>query len=83
MKRIAILNCSNTMQELGCAACMCLENIHKTAGQFARYKADGGAQLVGIINCAGCPTAVAPEKLLNRVRPLAAIGVDLSTCRRA
>ncbi len=83
MKRVAILNCTNTTQEMGCSACMCLENINKTAGGFARYKGDGGAQLVGIINCAGCPTAVAPEKLLNRIRSLTVLGVDavhLSSC---
>jgi predicted metal-binding protein len=83
MKRIAILNCTNTTQDMGCSACMCLDNINKTAGGFARYKGDGGAQLVGIINCAGCPTSVAPEKLLNRVRSLTCLGVDaihLSSC---
>jgi predicted metal-binding protein len=86
MKRIAILNCTNTIQEMGCAASMCLDNINKTSGRFARYQGDGGAQLVGIINCAGCPTSVAPEKLLNRVKPLTIIGVDaihLSSCMMA
>ena len=83
MTRIALLTCSNTTQDMGCSACMCLDNINKTAGGFARYQGDGGAQLVGIINCAGCPTSVAPEKLLNRVRALTCLGVDavhLSSC---
>jgi predicted metal-binding protein len=83
MKRVAILSCTNTTREMGCSACMCLDNINNTAGGFARYKGDGGARLVGIINCAGCPTAVAPEKLLNRVKSLTVLGVDavhLSSC---
>jgi predicted metal-binding protein len=83
MKRVAILNCTNTTQDMGCSACMCLDNINNTAGNFARYKEDGGAQLVGIINCAGCPTSVAPEKLLNRVKALTCLGVNaihLSSC---
>lgn len=83
MKRVAILNCTNTTQEMGCSAFMCLENIYKSAGSFDRYKVDGGAQLVGIINCSGCPTIIAPEKLLNRVKALTVLGVDavhLSSC---
>jgi predicted metal-binding protein len=83
MARIAILNCSNTTQDLGCSACMCLENLRTKSMQFERYKNKGGADLVGIINCAGCPTAVAPEKVLNRVRSLSVLGVDaihISSC---
>lgn len=83
MVRVAILNCSNATQELGCAASMCLESARKNSLMFERYKTNGGADLVGIINCAGCPTAVAPEKLLSRVRSLTVRGVDaihLSSC---
>ncbi|MCG8636047.1 MAG: CGGC domain-containing protein [Desulfobacterales bacterium] len=83
MKKIGILTCSNTTQDLGCSSFKCLEDIYAGGGEFKRYEAEGGAQLAGIINCAGCPTAVAPEKLLTRVRSLAVLGVEaihLSAC---
>ncbi len=83
MTRIALLTCSNTTQDMGCSSYMCLETMRKNAGQFAQYKDKGGVELAGIINCAGCPTLVAPEKLLSRVRSLTTLGVEavhLSSC---
>lgn len=86
MKKIGILTCSNTTQDLGCSSFKCLEELHKNEGKFKRYINSGGARLAGIINCAGCPTTVAPAKLVSRVRSLSAIGVDaihLSGCMMA
>lgn len=43
-------------------------------------------ELVGTINCAGCPTLFAPEKIVDRVHSLVAFGADtihLSTCLAA
>ena len=34
--------------------------------------------LIGIINCAGCPTTNAQNKILRRVRSIAEFGVALS-----
>ena len=83
MARIGILTCSNTTQDAGCSSFMCLKGINENTGEFARYQNQGGTELAGIINCAGCPTAVAPEKLLKRVRSLAFLQLDaihLSSC---
>ncbi|HEY3422447.1 MAG TPA: CGGC domain-containing protein, partial [Methanocellaceae archaeon] len=83
MTRIALLTCSNTTQDMGCSSFMCLEGMRSMSGQFARYKDKGGAELAGIISCAGCPTTIAPEKLLGRVRSLTSLGVEavhLSSC---
>jgi predicted metal-binding protein len=62
---------------------MCLKGVNENTGEFARYCVQGGTELAGIISCAGCPTAVAPEKLLRRVRSLAFLQIDaihLSSC---
>ena len=83
MARIGILTCSNTTQDAGCSSFMCLKGINENTGEFARYQNQGGTELAGIISCAGCPTAVAPEKLLRRVRSLAFLQLDaihLSSC---
>ena len=40
------------------------------------FKKDEELDLVGIINCAGCPTLAGYEKLLERVRALTEFNVD-------
>ena len=64
MARIGILTCSNCTQETHCASVVCLGDLRKRRGLFARYAAEEPLDLIGIINCAGCPTVAAPEKIL-------------------
>lgn len=81
--RIGVLTCSNTKNEAACPSVGCLDAINKLEGGFERYRGNGGVELVGLITCAGCPTAVAPNKVLRQVRSLVASGVQavhLSTC---
>lgn len=75
MTRVGILNCSNMTQDIGCSAFGCLRSVNTRTGSFESYK-DDGVELVGLVNCAGCPTMLGPEKLLNRIRTLTEIGVD-------
>ncbi len=76
MARIGILTCSNCTQEANCASVVCLGDMRKRRGFFAKYPKDEGLELIGIINCAGCPTLAAPEKILKRVRALADYRLD-------
>lgn len=75
MKRIGILTCSNTTQDYACSSIGCFQDFNAKKGTFAKY-GEEGAELVGVISCAGCPTLYAPEKIFRRVRTLAASGVD-------
>jgi predicted metal-binding protein len=50
--------------------------MRKRRGFFEKYPQEDPLELVGIINCAGCPTLAAPEKILRRVRSLAAYRID-------
>jgi predicted metal-binding protein len=50
--------------------------MRKRQGFFERYPADDPLDLIGLINCAGCPTLAAPEKILRRVRALAEYKLD-------
>jgi predicted metal-binding protein len=55
-------------------------------GSFEKYKDNGGVELAGIAACTGCPTAVAPEKVLRQVRTMVTSGVTaihLSSCMTA
>ena len=70
MARIGILTCSNATQDLGCSSVSCLADLRKRRGQFREYPADEPLDLVGIINCPGCPTLTGPDKLLQRIRAL-------------
>src|SRR5512139_1759979 len=70
MARIGILTCSNATQDLGCSSVSCLADLRKRRGTFAASPASEPLDLVGIINCPGCPTLTGPDKLLQRIRAL-------------
>jgi len=83
MARIGILTCSNCTQDTNCASVVCLGDMRKRRGFFAVYPQDEPLDLIGIINCAGCPTLAAPEKILKRVRAVTEFRLDalhLSFC---
>ncbi len=86
MARIGILTCSNATQDLGCSSVSCLADLRKRKGAFAVYPAEQRLDLVGIINCPGCPTVIGPEKLLQRIRALTEFRLDaihFSNCVKA
>ncbi len=86
MARIGILTCSNATQDLGCSSVSCLADLRKRRGTFASYPADEPLDLVGIINCPGCPTLTGADKLISRIRALTEFRVDavhLSYCMKA
>lgn len=86
MARIGILTCSNATQDLGCSSASCLSDYRKRKGTFAEYPSNQPLDLVGIINCPGCPTLTGPDKLLQRVRALTEFRVDVihfSYCMKA
>ena len=70
MTRIGILTCSNCTQETNCASVVCLGDLRKRRGFFEQYPKDEPLDLIGIINCAGCPTLNAVD-LRPRVSPFA------------
>ena len=76
MARIGILTCSNCTQETNCASVVCLGDMRKRKGLFERYPKDEPLDLIGMINCAGCPTLVAPEKILKKVHAVAEFKLD-------
>ncbi|MDH4319988.1 MAG: CGGC domain-containing protein [Desulfobulbaceae bacterium] len=76
MARIGIITCSNCTQDANCASVVCLGDMRKRSGLFDRYPDDEPLELIGIINCAGCPTLAAPEKILKRVRSLTGYRLD-------
>lgn len=76
MARIGILTCSNATQDLGCSSVSCLASLRKRQGAFADYPDEEPLNLVGIINCPGCPTLTGPDKLLQRIKGLTEFRID-------
>jgi len=76
MARIGILTCSNATQDLGCSSASCLGDLRKRKGAFAEYPPNEPLDLVGIINCPGCPTLTGPDKLLQRIKALTEFRVN-------
>ena len=76
MARIGILTCTNATQDLGCSSASCLADLRKRKGTFAEYQENEKLDLVGIINCPGCPTLTGPDKLIARIRGLTDFGVE-------
>ncbi len=86
MPRIGILTCTNATQDLGCSSVSCLADLRKRRGTFAEYPAGEPVDLVGIINCPGCPTLTGPDKLLQRIKGLTEFRVEVihfSNCVKA
>jgi predicted metal-binding protein len=76
MARIGILTCSNCTQDTNCASVACLGDMRKRKGLFDRYSKEDQLDLIGIINCSGCPTLAAPEKILKKVKSLVSYRLD-------
>lgn len=76
MARIGMLTCSNATQDLGCSSASCLADFRKRRGAFEDYPKNEPLDLVGIINCPGCPTLTGADKLLQRIRALTEFRVD-------
>lgn len=76
MARIGILTCSNTTQDMGCSSASCLADLRKREGEFSGYPNNEPLDLIGIINCPGCPTLTGPDKLLQRIKGLTEFRVD-------
>lgn len=76
MARIGIVTCSNCTGDLDCASVVCLGDMRGRRGFFKDYPREEKLDLIGIINCAGCPTLGAPEKILRRIRAIADFRVD-------
>ena len=86
MARIGILTCSNATQDLGCSSTACLGDLRKRKGAFTVYQKDEPLDLIGIINCPGCPTLTGTDKLLQRIKALTEFKLDsihLSYCMMA
>ncbi|XXJ20943.1 CGGC domain-containing protein [Desulfovibrio caledoniensis] len=62
MEKILIIGCRNTMDDVCIGCSRCLVAFNRREGQFERYK-DQEAEVLGILNCGGCPGASVVQRL--------------------
>ena len=84
--KVGIVTCRNAMQDLYCTTSMCLHALRESITGFEAYRDSGGAELLGIATCDGCPTLAAPERIVKRVKGMVDLGahaIHLSSCMMA
>lgn len=83
MAKVGILGCQSVTNDMNCVMIGCLGNVNNRQGKFEAYPQDEPLQLVGVINCGGCPTAVGSDRIWQKVQALVDYGIDaihLSSC---
>jgi len=68
---------------MDCVMVGCLGNLRGRQGSFETYSKEEPLDLIGIIHCGGCPTAVGSERIWQKVKALVDYGIDalhLTSC---
>ncbi len=74
--KISMFCCSKVTQKLGCSSAQCLYDLKNRVGTFDRYTKDTEVELVGLINCPGCPSQIAPYRIIAQIENLTEFQVD-------
>lgn len=74
--KIALFCCSKVTQKLGCSSAQCLYDVKNRVGAFGRYARDIQVELVGVVNCPGCPSQIAPYRIIAQIENLADFQVE-------
>ena len=83
MAKIGILGCDSTTRSMNCVMIGCFGNLREKKGSFTDYPKDEPLNLIGIIHCGGCPTAVGADGIWQKVKALTDYGIDslhLTSC---
>lgn len=83
MSKIGILGCQSTTDEMNCVMVGCFGNVRSRQGTFAEYAEDDPLELMGLVNCGGCPTAVGSDRIWQKVKALVDFGIEslhLTSC---
>jgi predicted metal-binding protein len=83
MPKVGILGCDATTREMDCVMIGCFGNLRGRQGLFEQYSEDDPPELVGIISCGGCPTALGADRIWQKVKALKEYGIEalhLTSC---
>ena len=76
MTKISIFCCSKVTHKLGCSSTQCLYDLKNRTGSFERYSGYKEVELVGLVNCPGCPAQIAPDRIINQIENLIEFHVE-------
>ncbi|MCR4435094.1 MAG: CGGC domain-containing protein [Clostridiales bacterium] len=76
MANIVIFCCPKVTNKLGCSCAECLKEMRSRKGSYERYKNSQCLDLVGIINCPGCPSQSGSERIIQVMEHLMGFDVD-------
>ncbi len=76
MAKVGILGCESTSNKMNCVMIGCLGNLRDREGFFKDYPKGEPLDLVGIIHCGGCPTAVGAEGIWQKVQALVDYSIE-------
>ena len=76
MPKVGILGCEATTRDMDCVMIGCFGNMRGRNGMFERYSEDDPPELVGIISCGGCPTAIGADRVWQKVKALKEYGIE-------
>lgn len=71
MVKISIFCCSKITHKLGCSCAQCLYDLSNRTGSFERYAKDEKVEVVGLVNCPGCPSEIEPMRMIYQIDNLA------------
>lgn len=83
MPKVGILGCDATTRDMDCVMIGCFGNLRGRQGMFEQYTEDDPPELVGIISCGGCPTALGADRVWQKVKALKEYGIEalhLTSC---
>jgi predicted metal-binding protein len=83
MPKVGILGCDATTRDMDCVMIGCFGNMRDRQGMFEQYTKDDPPELVGIISCGGCPTALGADRVWQKVKALKEYGIEalhLTSC---
>jgi len=83
MAKVGILGCESVNNDMNCVMIGCFGNLRGREGKFKDYPEDEPLDLVGIIQCGGCPTAVGTDRVWQKVQALVDYGIEslhLTSC---
>ncbi|WP_088227410.1 CGGC domain-containing protein [Desulfosporosinus sp. FKB] len=76
MTNIVIFSCPKVTKKLGCSCSDCLNELRNGKGPYKIYDSSRNLELVGIINCPGCPAEIDPERIIVQIQYLLKFNVN-------
>ncbi|AFQ42609.1 CGGC domain-containing protein [Desulfosporosinus meridiei] len=76
MIRVAIFSCPKVTNKMGCSSSDCLDELRNRQGSYTTYDSSENLELIGMINCPGCPAEIDSQRIINQIQYLSKFKVN-------